>query len=267
MEGLSDVVTIDAINTITLAQRADGSVWGWGWLPDLIDDDPDVDFATIERSSPMRIYGLDDAATLVAGAPWRLCAIRHGGDLWCLGRLPIGHVPGSITSAVPERIEPITNVADIVLNTSVWGLRTDGTVWDMNAWVSSSWPHQYVQIPGIDDAHAITGGAKHGCALRTDSTVWCWGWNHYGQLGQGTVSVPYETHDQPQRVVGLVDVVALASGSFHTCALTASGAVWCWGLAENGLLGHDRSDRECESHSSMDPTYLCNPSPDLVMGL
>jgi len=76
-------------------------------------------------------------------------------------------------------------------------------------------------------------GGYHSCALKSDGTVWCWGWNNRGQLGDGTTTDRYT----PVQVVNLTNVVSIAAGAYHTCALKSDGTVWCWGYNEDGELG------------------------------
>ena len=61
--------------------------------------------------------------------------------------------------------------------------------------------------------------------MKRDGSVWSWGSNGYGQLGDGTTF----NRSTPVRVVGLTDVTAVSAGSFHSLALDLSGAVWSWG--------------------------------------
>jgi alpha-tubulin suppressor-like RCC1 family protein len=79
----------------------------------------------------------------------------------------------------------------------------------------------------------ITAGQEHACAVKSDGSVWCWGYNNYFQLGDGTTI----TRIRPVQVTGISNAVAVDSGEQHSCALTASGAVFCWGRNQYGQLG------------------------------
>jgi alpha-tubulin suppressor-like RCC1 family protein len=82
---------------------------------------------------------------------------------------------------------------------------------------------------------AVASGHYHGCAITSGGTVRCWGDNDVGQLGDGT----WDRRSTPVAVSGLpANIVAVAAGSYHTCALTAGGAVWCWGYNGFGQLGN-----------------------------
>jgi len=91
----------------------------------------------------------------------------------------------------------------------------------------------------------------HTCALKSDGTVWCWGDNEYGELGDGTTT---ERHT-PVQVSGLTNVVAVAPGSVHTCALKSDGTVWCWGDNYYGQLGDGTTT---ERHTPVQVSGLTN---------
>ncbi|MFP2913744.1 RCC1 domain-containing protein, partial [Pyxidicoccus sp. 3LFB2] len=82
-------------------------------------------------------------------------------------------------------------------------------------------------------AARVAAGYHHTLALKTDGTVWAWGNNTDGQLGDGT-NTPRST---PVQVQGLTGVVAIAANDFDTLALKADGTVWAWGNNSYGQLG------------------------------
>jgi alpha-tubulin suppressor-like RCC1 family protein len=89
-------------------------------------------------------------------------------------------------------------------------------------------------------ATALAAGSSVTYALLNDGTVWGWGANTLGQLGQGTFTIVDTGLDgipTPGKVTGLPGAAsAIASGSTHACAIV-SGALWCWGVDANGELG------------------------------
>ncbi|MCH8025552.1 MAG: chromosome condensation regulator RCC1 [Chloroflexi bacterium] len=111
---------------------------------------------------------------------------------------------------------------------------------------------------GADGVASLALGGSHSCVLRADGSAACWGWNFYGQLGNGTA----ESSLAPAEVCGgepaagclpLAGVVALAGGENHTCAVTEERGVICWGRNEHGQLGDGtKVDREL-------PVDVCRP--------
>jgi len=81
---------------------------------------------------------------------------------------------------------------------------------------------------------AISAGGYHSAALKSDGTVWAWGWNGEGQLGNGTTS---DINPFPVQVTGLTGVKAIAAGANYTKALKSDGTIWAWGAGYYGQLG------------------------------
>ncbi|BAH42753.1 hypothetical protein BBR47_17760 [Brevibacillus brevis NBRC 100599] len=78
-------------------------------------------------------------------------------------------------------------------------------------------------------------GGSHSLILRSDGTVWAWGNNGNGQLGDGT----FEQRNEPVLVKGLTGVTKIAAGSSHSLALKSDGTVWGWGWNGKGQLGNN----------------------------
>lgn len=89
-----------------------------------------------------------------------------------------------------------------------------------------------------DDFIAVSGGGYHSLALKADGTVWSWGINDHGQLGDGSDA----SRLYPAKVVGLSNVSAISAGTFHNLALV-SGTVWAWGDNSRGQLGDGSTTR------------------------
>jgi alpha-tubulin suppressor-like RCC1 family protein len=95
-----------------------------------------------------------------------------------------------------------------------------------------------IEITGLENVIAIASGSNHSLALKSDSTVWAWGYNNFGQLGNGTAInslVPFQ-------VSSLNGIIAIAGGQYHSLALKSDGTVWTWGYNYYGQLGSRSTD-------------------------
>ncbi len=114
---------------------------------------------------------------------------------------------------------------------NAYGQLGDGTTTNRNTPTAlSSWPSGRTAV-------AITAdGGGHTCAILDDGSVRCWGWNDYGQLGDGTTTsrnTPTALSSWPSGRTA----VAIIAGSYHTCAILDDGSVRCWGSNSDGQLG------------------------------
>lgn len=112
-----------------------------------------------------------------------------------------------------------------------WGDNTYGEIGDGTT-QNKTTP---VQIAALgSDVESVSLGFDHTCAVKTDGTLWCWGRNEYGQLGDGTTQ-DKTTPNAVASLGGTVDRVAL--GVAHSCAIRDDGSVECWGANSTGQLG------------------------------
>ena len=118
-----------------------------------------------------------------------------------------------------------------------WGYNGDGELG--NGTTSGTAPNSTpVQVTGLSGVNvmAVAAGQDHSLALTNTGAVYAWGSNVYGALGTGNNT----NSNTPVPVTGLsgVNVTAIATGAFHSLALTSSGAVYAWGYNDEGELGN-----------------------------
>ena len=110
-----------------------------------------------------------------------------------------------------------------------WGADDRGQLGLGAAGANVTEPAAVVSLQAL--ATSVAAGGAHSCASRTDASVWCWGANDSGQLGDGT------TIDRalPAKVAGAAGTVT--AGALHSCAASADHGVTCWGADTSGQLG------------------------------
>jgi len=148
-----------------------------------------------------------------------------------------GLLPGQVWAAEAFATTPMVSGGG--LHTAA--LRDDGTVWTWgqnnngqlgDGTITDS--HTPVQVQGLNNITAVSASANHyTIALRYDGTVWSWGRNDRGQLGDGTTT----RRLTPVQVQGLNNVTAVSAGDNHAIALRNDGTVWAWGYNWYGQLG------------------------------
>ncbi|MGA3058495.1 MAG: hypothetical protein ABSE70_10755 [Candidatus Limnocylindrales bacterium] len=110
-----------------------------------------------------------------------------------------------------------------------------------------------VMVSGLTNATQISAGKYHTCAVRSDGTVWCWGLNDYGQLGNGSTtssSTPVQVHGVggTGNLTGVSQVSA--NGKFTCARISASQSVVCWGRNASGQLGTGTADGNDQPHAN-----------------
>lgn len=88
------------------------------------------------------------------------------------------------------------------------------------------------QVGTATDWASINAGDGHICGLRDDASLWCWGGNRDGQLGDGTRT----QRTTPVRI-GDATWATVSTGAGHTCGVRSDATLWCWGVNWASQLG------------------------------
>lgn len=243
VQGLSGVVSVIAAGGIdhSLLMTASGDVWAWGanYAGQLGDG------TTTDRRTPVKVTNLAGVVAFSAGGAHSL-AVTSDGKAWAWGTNIWGQLGDGSTTlfrSAPVQITGLPSVADVAASLAhSLALLQDGTVraWGSNEYgqlgigsnevIDHSVP---IPVPGLSGVTDVSAGPLHTVALTQDGTVWTWGTNVGGQLGDGT----YTDRTSSARVNGLTDIAAVGAGRFHTIALKRNGTVWAWGANGYGQLG------------------------------
>ncbi|WP_293006087.1 hypothetical protein [Nitrosomonas sp.] len=252
--------------------KTDGTVWGWGnnGFGQLGDGTKEA------RSTPVKVIGLTDVASVISGANATI-ALKNDGTVWAWGwniEGDLGNGAGGLAALkefqyTPTQIKGLTDVAVIgqnntISHTGFYAIKQDGTLWIWGCQANRIIDHAIVcvssestrlpsQIDEFSDVIDFQSGPGNGAlnsyyVLKSDGTVWAWGSNFVGQLGDGTNSDTILPHgitgsdrDTPEQVAGLtgvkeITVVGTLVG-VKVFALKKDGTVWAWGDNTGNQLG------------------------------
>lgn len=266
---MDDVVKVSMGHKHAAAIKSDGTLWVWGdngegnlGVPYRTFPDEQTSVGIAWLTEPT--YLMDNVADVSCGISYNMggltLVLKKDGTLWTFGKdfngeLGIGttdlRAQKIYANSRPRQWEPqliMENVVSISTGSSTAAaVKADGSVW---AWgynnhgevgnggnyntlvyeypdnTGRSYPCQTYPVKILDDGVSVAMGVDHGAALKSDGTVWCWGDNWVGQLGNGTKS--NSGSNVPQKA-NIEDVVAIAAGDQFTLALKSDGTVWGWG--------------------------------------
>jgi alpha-tubulin suppressor-like RCC1 family protein len=237
---LSNVVQISTGYYHTCARKSDGTIWCWG-----AGSSGELgDGSGTTQWIPIQVAGLTNAVDVSCGFD-HSCARKSDGTAWCWGANDWGQLGDGTQNghATPEQVTALgSTVAEISANNQYTCARkTDGTVWcwgnNTDAVIGDGTSNDRllpVQVPGLPrGAVQISAGDNSTCAILGDSTLWCWGSNFDGDIGDGTTNL----RSTPEQVTAIYPVAEVSVG-VHTCARKFDGTVWCWGHNSSGELGN-----------------------------
>jgi alpha-tubulin suppressor-like RCC1 family protein len=197
------------------------------------------DTDTGSRSLPGAVSGLGSGVVQVSAGGRFGLALTSDGTVRAWGDNTYGQLGEVDNSNTPARVRGVTAVIHVAAGRDhCLALRSNGTVW---AWghnetgelgyggisIGELMPIEVKRLTGVTK---IAAGDGFSLALRSDGTVWAWGSNYEGQLGNGTTT----DSSLPVQVKGLSQVTSIAAGDSHALAvransITALTSVWAWG--------------------------------------
>lgn len=197
------------------------------------------------RSRPVAITGIGKVKSVSSG-DGHGCVVLSSGEVKCWGSNVYGqlgdgtnisrYAPGTSVSGITNAVSVSAgnNFSCALLETSqvkCWGAGGAGRLGNGSE-ATSNTP---VTVSGINNATSITtaGFGGHACALLSGGAVKCWGYNNWGQLGNGNQT----NQSIPVQVSGISNALSVKVGTEHTCAHLSDGAVKCWGYNNRGQLG------------------------------
>jgi alpha-tubulin suppressor-like RCC1 family protein len=225
-----------------IAVKTDGTLWSWGgntFNGQLGDD------TTISKSSPIQIGALTTWDKLGTGNVHSL-SIKTDGTLWAWGRNVDGQLGNNTaeSKSSPVQVGALTNwlQADGTVNSTA-AVKIGGTLWTWgdntfgklgsNTTGTAFNRSSPVQVGSLTNWAQVNGGDSFLTAIKTDGTIWSWGQNNQGQLGDGT-SVDKSS---PVQIGALTNWYQIVAGKEHTAAVKLDGTIWTWGYNLSGQLG------------------------------
>jgi len=200
VKNLSNIVAISAGYSHAIALCDDGTVWAWGWNNEGQLGDGTT---TWDRTTPVQAQNLNNITAVAAGGKFT-AALRNDGTVWTWGSSLYGQLGRATSPITPGQAQNLSNVTAIATGGCYTvALSDDGTVWGWGlnyngqlgdgTTTNRSVP---VQVQSLDDVVAIAAGIDFysmqedgsTVALKNDGTVWAWGANKQGQLGDGTIA-------------------------------------------------------------------------------
>ncbi|MBK5276202.1 MAG: hypothetical protein JJE30_14285 [Desulfuromonadales bacterium] len=240
---------VDAGGNHTVTLRQDGTLWLWGdnTFGQLGDG------SVIARNGPVKI-GTDVNWASIAAGFYHTAAIKTDGTLWVWGdntKGQLGVGSAVFNQAVPVRVGTDTNWTAVSTGDfHTLALKSDGSLW---AWGDNTngQTGDGTVVPGIvslpvrivlpapltnNDWSAIAAGGGHSLARKANQTLWAWGFNGAGQIGNGTTIDARAPLQLPPLTNS--DWVAVAAGQLQSLALKSDGTLRSWGNNTFGQLGN-----------------------------
>ena len=256
-----DRFALGGLNLAKFAIKTDGTLWSWG--SQLSQGVLGLNEYSVNKSSPTQIPGTTWSAVEGGNATYIVAATKTDGTAWVWGNNNYGSMginqPVNYRRSSPVQI-PGTTWSRIVPSDGFYttmGVKTDGTLWSMGVGTdgslglnqpSGTYISSPTQIPGTAWTTEMAGGLKTWLAVKSDGTLWTWGENGSGDLGQNQAYAQLNAVSSPIQIPGTTWKHAARLGHGSVMAAKTDGTLWAWGYnadgSRAGLLGlNDKINR------------------------
>ena len=260
--GLSSVTAIAAGAYFSVARKSDGTVWTWG----LNNTGQLGDGTVTQRSVPTQVPALSGVVAIAAG-DFHTVVRTTSGAIWAKGSNAEGQlgdgtstqrtspvlVPGLTATAGPWAGSGYTLAATGDGGLWTWGFNGSGQL----GIGTTAGPHRSPTLVALVSSPVVAdGGSGASVAVTADGSVWAWGGNYAGEVGDGTLI----TRPSPVLIAAVPNLIAVAADNNFTVGVTADGAVWVWGGNASGQLGDGTLDRRLVPVPMSDPGFTWKTS-------
>lgn len=224
----------------TMAVRSDGTLWTWG-----LRSNSRIGLTPIRQDSIPTRVGVDSDWVAVCSGENHTIAIKSNGTLWGIGAnnwAQLGSGTDGLYRVTPRQIGTDRDWQYLATgNDNGVTIKSNGQIY---TWGSYNYP-EWNQGFFIDD-HPVTAGnltgilkfaagGVHNLAVKADGSLWGWGRNAWGELGNGTPTESMQA--TPMRIGTGNDWTSVAAGRYHSFGLQSNGTLWAWGNNAFGQLG------------------------------
>ena len=232
----------------TAGIKTDGTLWLWGTNSS---GQLGINDLSASKSSPVQEISSSTTWCQVTAGAEHSAAIKTDGSLWLWGNIRCGELGNNSTLA--NALSPIREIT----SSSNWctvsigrfrtsAVKTDGTLWSwggnfcgqLGVWdtVDRSSPVRE-RLSATNWCQVSAGPGGHTAAVKTDGTLWTWGANFCGQLGNNAAGAGWFT--PVQEISSSTIWCQVAAGYAHTAGVKTDGTLWVWGSGGFGALGRD----------------------------
>jgi len=239
---LADIKSIAAGGDHTVALDKNNNVWTWGrnssgqlgYVTPLIGSTDQMQ--PNDNPQKVMVSATEELkAIAISAGEFHTLAVGEDGRVWAWGSGTYGQIGKEVMGVTPERVGGLSNIVAVAAGANhslaltaagtvyAWGRNSTGQLGNGQSGHINAEPKK---VESLTNIMAIAAGDNHTLALTQNrTTIWAWGSNKYGQLGDGGM----QDRLKPVQVLEIHGVKMIAAGNDHTIAVKDDGSVWTWG--------------------------------------